>query len=83
VKRRAPRPSVSPEAAALLRAALEPRYGRKLDDGEVGAAVDRLRRFSEVMVGWEVEDRARAAQAEAETETALPPSSNNPPGAAK
>lgn len=81
MKRRAPRPSVSPEAAALLRAALEPRYGRKLDDGEVGAAADRLRRFNDVMLGWEVEDRARAALADAEA--ALPPSSNSSPGAAK
>ena len=63
MKRRAPRPSVSPEVAALLRAAFEPRYGRKLDDGEVGGMADRLRRFSDVMLGWEAEDRARAALA--------------------
>jgi hypothetical protein len=61
VKRRAARATLAPEAALLMREAFEPRYGRKLDDGELDAMADRIRRFTAIVTGWEAEDRARAA----------------------
>lgn len=59
-RRAAPRSTLSPEAAGLLRGAFEPRYGRPLPDEEVGEIADNLRRFNDVLSSWELEDRARA-----------------------
>lgn len=72
MKRRAARPALAPEAAALMRAAFEPRYGRKLDDGELDGMADRLRRFTAIVSGWDAEDRARAAGSA--SDEAAPPS---------
>lgn len=63
MKRRVAKAALAPEAAELMRAAFEPRYARKLDDGELDAMADRLRRFTAIVTGWEAEDRARAALA--------------------
>lgn len=71
MKRRAARATLAPEAAALMREAFDPRYGRKLDDGELDAMADRIRRFTAIVTGWEAEDRARAA-ASAPDEAAPP-----------
>jgi hypothetical protein len=71
VKRRAARATLAPEAAALMREAFEPRYGRRLDDGELDAMADRIRRFTAIVTGWDAEDRARSA-ASAPDEAALP-----------
>ncbi len=84
MKRRAARPALAPEAAVLMRAAFEPRYGRKLDDGELDGMADRLRRFTAIVSGWDAEDRARAAAASG-TDSCPSPSNDLtlPPGAAK
>lgn len=72
MKRRAARATLAPEAAALMREAFGPRYGRKLDDGELDAMADRIRRFTAIVTGWEAEDRARAAGSA--SDEAAPPS---------
>ena len=77
LKRRPPRPSVSPEAAALLRAAFEPRYGHALADEAVDGIADRFRRLAEVVFSFEQEDRARTALAAAAPPS--PPAVPSPP----
>lgn len=73
MKRRAARATLAPEAAALMREAFEPRYRGKLDDGELDAMADRIRRFTAIVTGWEAEDRARAAATATEVPATSPP----------
>ena len=79
MSKRTARTSAPPEAAALIRAAFEPRYGHALADDAVDGIADRFRRFAEVLVSFEQEDRARAALAAQAPQPAVPPSSPPPP----
>lgn len=74
-RRVTPRSSLSPDAAALVRKAFEPRYGRDLADEEVGEIADNLRRFHEVLASYELEDKARALLAPATGDHAASPRS--------
>ena len=73
MSKRAARAGVTPEAAALIRAAFEPRYGRVLVDADVDGIADRLRRFADVLVEWEGADRTRAAADSGSTPVLSPP----------
>lgn len=73
MSKRTARTTAAPEAAALIRAAFEPRYGHSLAPDAVDGIADRFRRFADVLASFEREDRARATSASVGPSALLPP----------